>query len=325
MSNKKFVVVTSIFSPTTAIYRFASMKGWQLIVVGDKKTPKGWACDGVRYLADSDQTAAKFAIASALPWNHYSRKMIGYLDAIRAGAHIIVDTDDDNIPKPGWGIPPFEGCFQHSQEEGYVNIYKYFSDDPVWPRGLPLRHVLSQKQPQEAPAQASIGVWQFLADEDPDVDAVYRLVLNKSIHFKEREPIVLRRGVICPFNSQNTAFRKETFPLLYLPAFVNFRFTDILRGLVAQPILWQFGYRLGFGGATVRQDRNKHDFMHDFIDEIPMHMHGEKIVSAVEESILGCNTIEEALMAAYGSLRDQGIIELCELELLSLWLEDLES
>ena len=324
MSNGKFVVITSIFSPTPAINGFAEIKGWQVIVVGDKKTPKGWACDGVRYLADSDQTVEKFSIASALPWNHYSRKMIGYLEAIWAGADIIVDTDDDNIPKAGWEILPFEGCFQHSTEEGYVNIYRYFCDDPVWPRGFPLRHVLSDRQIGEFPDEASVGVWQFLADEDPDVDAVYRLVVNKAISFKERSPIILAPGAICPFNSQNTAFRKEVFPLLYLPAFVNFRFTDILRGLIAQPILWKFGYRLGFGGATVRQERNLHDFMEDFIDEIPMYTHCEGIVDVVEEAISDCETIAGSLVAAYESLNDQGIVEVRELELLSLWLEDLK-
>lgn len=324
MLNRKFVVITSIFSPTRAISGFAGKKDWTVIVVGDKKTPKGWACDGVRYLAVNDQTVEKFSIASALPWNHYSRKMIGYLEAIWAGADIIVDTDDDNIPKLGWGILPFEGNFQHSTEKGYVNIYRYFCDDPVWPRGFPLRHVLSDRQIGEFPDKASVGVWQFLADEDPDVDAVYRLVVNKAIYFKERNPLVLSPGAICPFNSQNTAFRKEVFPLLYLPAFVNFRFTDILRGLIAQPILWKFGYRLGFGSATVRQERNLHDFMEDLIDEIPMYIHCEGIVDEVDEAISDCETIADSLVVAYESLYDQGIVEVRELELLSLWLEDLK-
>jgi hypothetical protein len=323
MIKKNFIVVTSIFEPTRAIYDLERMQDWQLIVVGDRKTPKDWACGRARYLAVSDQVSEQFAIASMLPWNHYSRKMIGYIDAIRSGAHIIVDTDDDNIPKVDWVIPNFEGCFQHCDEEGFVNIYSYFSDDLVWPRGFPLRYVLHPQKTREYSGQASVGVWQFLADEDPDVDAVYRMVLNKPIYFKQRPPLVLNRGAICPFNSQNTAFRKEVFPLLYLPAFVNFRFTDILRGLVAQPILWQFGYLLGFGEATVTQDRNPHDFMKDFVDEIPMYTHCEKIVEIVSKSIFNCVSIEDSLVAAYKSLVKFGVVEERELDLLSLWLEDL--
>ena len=40
---------------------------------------------------------------------------------------------------------------------------------------------------------------------------------------------------------------------MYLPTFVTFRFTDILRSYVAQPIMWNAGYRLGFTNATVTQ------------------------------------------------------------------------
>ena len=67
-----------------------------------------------------------------------------------------------------------------------------------------------------------------------------------------------------PYNTQNTATRKELFPLLYLPAYVTFRFTDILRGLIAQPIMWLYDYHLGYSGATVTQKRNAHDYFEDF-------------------------------------------------------------
>ena len=72
-------------------------------------------------------------------------------------------------------------------------------------------------------------------------------------------------------------FRKEFFPLLYLPSFVTFRFTDILRGFVAQPILWKAGFNLGFTEATVFQERNAHNYVRDFESEIPMYLHTEKI------------------------------------------------
>ena len=58
--------------------------------------------------------------------------------------------------------------------------------------------------------------------------------------------MVLGTGTMSPFNTQNTLIRKELFALLYLPTYVTFRFTDILRGLVAQPIMWAAGYALGF-------------------------------------------------------------------------------
>ncbi len=125
------------------------------------------------------------------------------------------------------------------------------------------------------------------------------LVDNTPCTFEKRAPIILEEGTICPFNSQNTAFRKEFFPLLYLPSFVTFRFTDILRGLVAQPILWKAGFNLGFTEATVFQERNAHNYLRDFESEIPMYLQTEKAVKITLECISENNSISANLLAAY--------------------------
>lgn len=171
---------------------------------------------------------------------------------------------------------------------------------------------------------SSIGVWQALADGDPDVDAIYRLTDNTEVFFAQRPPIVLPEGTLCPFNSQNTAIRRELFALLYLPAYVNFRFTDILRGLVAQPIMWVHGYRLGFTQATVRQVRNPHDYVKDFEDEIPVYLHPHRVVAAVQRAIDPAVPIAENLRRAYAALAQEGLVTAQELELLDLWLADVQ-
>ena len=38
----RWIVVTSIFNPTKDIKSLASIPGWKLVVVADKKTPKDW-------------------------------------------------------------------------------------------------------------------------------------------------------------------------------------------------------------------------------------------------------------------------------------------
>jgi len=128
-----------------------------------------------------------------------------------------------------------------------------------------------------------VGIWQSLVDGDPDVDAIYRLVSNEACIFKENEPVVLGEGSLCPFNSQNTFFSKETFPLLYIPSSVTFRFCDILHGLIAQPILWTLGLHLGFTKATVFQERNAHNYFHDFKSEVPMYLNGEQVILTIEK------------------------------------------
>lgn len=324
---KKFIVITSIFEPTEAIVKFSKRNDYQLIVVGDKKTPDQWHCDNVDFLAVEQQPKLGFKLAKILPYNNYCRKMLGYLKAIHGGADCIVDTDDDNIPKDSWIFPEFEGNFDCIQEgEGFVNIYQLFTRQKIWARGLPLNHISTQFELDKKLSikNSKVGVWQGLADEDPDVDAIYRLTNNSPCFFNEREPVVLGKGTVSPFNTQNTIIRKELFPLMYLPTYVTFRFTDILRGLIAQPIMWLYNYQLGFTNATVVQKRNTHDYMQDFISEIPMFEHCEKVIELVSNSITHAESIESNLYNAYKTLLKSNII--CEKEMLTLdaWLKDIQ-
>ena len=112
---------------------------------------------------------------------------------------------------------------------------------------------------------------------------------------------------------------------MYLPTYVTFRFTDILRGLVAQPIMWLYGYQLGFVGANVVQKRNPHDYMKDFISEIPMYQHCGEVVELVSSSISSVDSIESNLYNAYASLLKAGIV--CDREMSSLeaWLNDVQN
>src|SRR5262245_29580022 len=141
-SLKKFIVITSIFEPTEAVAAFAALEGYHLVVVGDRKTPAGWQHDNCTYLDIQRQLDLSTSFAEVIPFNHYGRKMMGYIYAMQQGADIIIDTDDDNIPYDNWKFPDFKGEFQSSTPNlGWVNIYHHFSDQPIWPRGLPLRHI----------------------------------------------------------------------------------------------------------------------------------------------------------------------------------------
>jgi hypothetical protein len=318
----KYIVITSIFPPSEAIEKFAKLKDWKVIVVGDKKTVPDWNFPDVTYLSPEGQQKVSSEFSELLPWNSYTRKNIGYLHAISQGARVIYESDDDNIPLENWvNEPGFAIDAELISDASFVNIYSYFTDKKVWPRGLPLRCVLDAETPDVGPAKnLKVGVWQYLADEDPDVDAIYRLTVNAPIYFKWRDPLVLDRGVCCPFNSQNTYFRQEVFPLLYLPSTVTFRFTDILRGLVAQPILWAAGYHLGFAGATVLQKRNPHDYLKDFESEIPCYLSAEKAVQIARDSVSSDRSISENMASVYRALCDKGIVSEKELEILSCWL-----
>jgi hypothetical protein len=207
-----------------------------------------------------------------------------------------------------------------------VNIYSLFSDQPIWPRGFPLTRITAPESiidPDGLTTQPGrIGIWQALADDEPDVDAIYRLTSNRLCRFVRRPPVVLPRGTFSPFNSQNTAFRRELLPLMYLPALVNFRVTDILRSYVAQPVLWAAGYRLGFSGPTVRQQRNPHDLKADFMSELPLYTQVERILALVQEGVRPDASISDNLLNVYRNLAAGAIVEKAELDLLSAWLDD---
>lgn len=322
------IVITSINSPTKSVKEFASIKNLQLYVVGDKKTPTDWKYPGVVYISPIDQENDKFSLSKKLPFNHYSRKMIGYLHAINEGADFIIDTDDDNIPYENFSFPHFNGLYDTivDQSSDFVNVYELFTEMKIWPRGLPLE-LINKKTiyPEELKQQNSeIGIWQGLADNDPDVDAIYRLTSDIPCNFEKRAPVVLEEGIVCPFNTQNTKIRKELFPLLYLPSTVTFRYTDILRGLVAQPIMWLYNYKLGFSEATVFQERNPHNYFKDFLSEIPMYQTTRVVVKAVKNCLDPDVSISENLIKAYEALKEINVVEKEEIDLLNSWLQDLE-
>jgi hypothetical protein len=325
----KTIVITSVFPPTPSVRKWADMADWNLIVVGDQKTPENWRCPQAAYLSPADQEKMRFRITRNLPWNHYARKLLGYLAAIDRGADVILDTDDDNLPKPDWSIPEFAGAFsQTGPDRGFVNIYTGFTQQHIWPRGFPLNRVcdpsarLLSDSLSSAPVQ--VGIWQGLADGDPDVDAVYRMTVNAPCNFDDRPPIVLNVGTVSPFNSQNTAFTRSVFPLLYLPAFVSFRSTDIIRGLVAQPILWSAGYVLGFTRATVVQNRNDHHYLSDFESEIPCYLHAEKMLDIVVGTVSSRFSIENNLVNAYDALVCHHLIPEREMDVLTAWIADIQ-
>jgi len=208
-----------------------------------------------------------------------------------------------------------------------VNVYRYFSDVNIWPRGFPLTEVQGDraKYEQLTVREADCPIQQGLADRNPDVDAVYRLLFPLPQSFRTDRRVVLGPGAWCPFNSQNTTWWADAFPLLYLPAHCSFRMTDIWRGFVAQRIAWTNGWSILFHEPTVRQDRNEHDLMRDFKDEIPGYLMNRNISDRLDklELAVGRNQIRDNLRRCYAALIEMGAVGAGELALLDLWLEDL--
>ena len=74
------------------------------------------------------QEGLGFSLSKYLPENHYSRKNLAYLLAIRNQSNIIYDTDDDNYPIRNWENPGDICKRVVYTKNKFVNIYKYFSN-----------------------------------------------------------------------------------------------------------------------------------------------------------------------------------------------------
>lgn len=328
--NNKTLVITSIADDSHPILKRyaaeAKMRDIPFIVVGDTKSPPIFNISDCDYYSITRQESLGLELSKKLPRKHYARKNIGYIVAIRNGAEVIVETDDDNIPLDGfWCRRTARQQVQTISHDGWVNIYKYYSESHIWPRGFALEKILDTQPKLGEHKEVYCPIQQGLADDNPDVDAIYRLTLPLPITFKSREAIALNNKSICPFNSQNTTWFKEAFPLLYLPSYCSFRMTDIWRSFIAQRIAWTCDWSILFHESTVRQERNNHNLMTDFLDEISGYSGNLDIVSALSNLNLkhGVENIPENLTSCYKKLVSLNFIGQQDLELLNAWLIDI--
>lgn len=349
-----YVVITTIQEPTPSVLRIAEClkdeDDCQLVIAGDTKGPKqfdlsvveGFSPEKLAFLDIEFQQRSDFRVAPLLPTKHYCRKNLGYLHAMASGARCIYETDDDNAPLDHWTIRhewidvrKFVQT-RPSEKPSWVNVYKHFSDDLIWPRGLPLDQVresseLTNSRPEtlNAAADESGMLWapiqQGLADGAPDVDAIWRLILDREFDFDAgRQSVMLAPGQWCPFNTQTTWWRPAVFPLLYVPSYCSFRMCDIWKSFIAQRCLWELGTGVVFHPPEVVQERNPHNLMRDFEDEIPGYRQNDEIAELLMSLDLagGFENVAANLMACYECLVKADIFPDTELPLIQAWCED---
>ena len=155
-----------------------------------------------------------------------------------------------------------------------------------------------------------------MADENPDVDAIYRLTSLLPIKFNSSKNISLGNGSICPFNSQNTAWLSQAYLLMYLPSYCSFRMTDIWRSFIAQRIAWTCGWSVLFHNSTVKQKRNVHNLMRDFAEEVPGYKNNYSIMNNLIKLKLksGIKNIKHNMILCYRELIRMNIIDKKEMK-----------
>lgn len=328
------LVVTSISDPNPILKALAQGSialASRFIVIGDSKSPRQFELPGCDFYGLERQLSLPFSYAKLCHQKSYARKNIGYLLALADGAEFLVETDDDNFPRPEfWGDrDPFVKGDVLSHD-GWVNAYHYFSETTIYPRGFPIEKVRDPAvnlPPRSEKRVLYCPIQQGLADRNPDVDAIYRMLFPLPLDFRQDEPLILGKNQWCPFNSQNTTLFPPAYPLLYLPTHCSFRMTDIWRSFVAQRIAWTCGWNISFHAPTVYQERNEHDLFVDFVDEVPGYLHNAKIARSLDSLNLetGVENVESNMRCCYAELIRLGLIHPDEINLLDAWFADLHA
>jgi hypothetical protein len=333
-------VVTTIQNPTSSLRNLAEMASnfeEKILVIGDKKTPAEFDLKYTQFFSVEDQKSLHFKIIEHLPYNSYTRKMLGYLEAARLGFDFIRETDDDNSPYKNFFIDFPEKILARRPKKLslWVNPYEYFSKEKIWPRGYPIekldpaenRTIVNIDNVEEVEIK-KIGVIQGLADGAPDVDAIYRMTVENSVDFifEKLKPLVIPNGTFAPFNSQATIWNVKLLPIMYLPQTCTFRMTDIWRGLIANHLMHINNFELIFTEATVFQARNEHNLLKDFRDEVPGYLRNDELVETIQGIRLagGINNLSTDLSKIYAQLIKLNFFDSIELKCLQAWIEDCE-
>ena len=334
------IVVTTIQNPTKALLSLVSIarsKNEKVFIIGDKKTPLDFELDESNYYSTEKQNKLNYKIIQKLPWNSYTRKMLGYLEAAASGTKYIRETDDDNFPLESFfeSFPNQIEARDPRVDSDWINPYIYFSDQFIWPRGYPIELIQSSQQNRKKTASNvsqkkvnKIGVVQGLANGSPDVDALFRLVMNNvdDFEFKVETPIVVPNFKFAPFNSQVTTWDIELLLLMYLPQTCTFRMTDIWRSFIATHLMHLNGYSLVFTCASAFQHRNEHDLLKDFSDEIPGYMGNVNFVKTIQKLKLksGMENLPKNIIIIYEELIASGFFKSEEMDSLNAWIQDCE-
>ena len=275
---KKVIITTTINSPTEAILKFGEMTDWEVVVVGDRKTPPYHLERGL-YVTPEVQEKYDKRLSDAIGWNCIQRRNFGLLWAKDMKADIVALVDDDNIPYEGWGQNLMIG------KETEVNFYETDlpAFDPVgatnhrhiWHRGFPLQLLAKRDYSQKSRRKIVPDIQADFWDGDPDIDAVCRMEHAPECKF-EKTFFPLASNKPSPFNSQNTFISGRLLKDYFLFPHVG-RMDDIWAGYYVQGR----GARVVYGTASVFQARNVHDLIKDMRAEYLGYEHNLELVQTV--------------------------------------------
>lgn len=341
--SEKWIVVSVDRYPTDSLKKLVKIKGWQVLAIGNSRTPKNWNLKGAIFLSLDMQANLGFRVLDFLPYDSYVRKSCGYLFAIQHGAKKIFDADDrgdvigDDLGKHfdvelvGEGARQ-ETILQYSHENPnrtIVNPYVHFGQRSVWPRGLPLENVgeISHEESYTEVFGGKQFIQQGISNGLPDVDSVFYFTRKPSleafdIRFDDRAPkVALPQGMMVPVNSFNTIYQSSAFWALMLPVSVSTMASDVLRGFWGQRLLWEIGGYVVVYPATVhRYDKIE---AYPFSEEKDLHVNVGRLIKFLVSWRSNKHRFFEKVLELSHSMAEEGFWTERDVKFTAAWLQDL--
>ena len=282
MESKTHVIVTTtIYPPTEALRKFSEIKGWNMVVIGDKKTPTDWHLPGVWYMSPEEQEAYDRLLSDSIGWNCIGRRNLGLLAAKGMKADVVAVVDDDNIPYDNWG--------KNLMVDREVEVTHYATDfpafDPVgatnykhlWHRGFPLELLPSRDYTHFRYGVMTPDVQADFWNGNHDIDAVCRMEHAPECAFQSRY-FPIASNAPSPFNSQNTFISGHWLKHYFLCPEIG-RMDDIWAAYYLQAL----GAKVVYGEPSVYQQRNEHNLITDMRAEYLGYEHNLELINALKE------------------------------------------
>lgn len=175
-----------------------------------------------------------------------------------------------------------------------------------------------------------VGIIQSLANVDPDVDAMYRLLMtipfNFPPNFRDMQTLLkVPEKSYAPYNAQATLHFYPALWSLLLPVTVHGRVSDIWRGYIFQKLAKYIEIDLFFASPFVRQIRNSHNYLADFDSEQDLYQKSDKLIEKLSSLSLISSTLPGKIEELYVYMFEHGYLKLNDVLLCQEWLTALDA
>lgn len=291
----KFALVMTTIRTPQVLREYLALDGAADVsfhIVGDWKTPgtvPDWLLalppgPSVAYYDPSWMQAHGYKDTLCKQENHDSLRVVGFAEALKLGADVVITVDDDNSPASNF-FTQYKSIFEGGSQElitsdGWTNSLESADTKAmIFPRGFPYFRRRGELRITTKSMVTPV-FHQGLTTGDPDIDALARFNVAPTVT-KLNDTIRCAAGWT-PVNTQNSALLAKYVPYWWAPKWCG-RHWDIVAGLLVQALIKADGAKgATYGGPLTNSLRNDHDTLADARDEAVGAAVVEELAYAIE-------------------------------------------